>query len=71
MTVIAPPVSGRLQFSARHIGPQPDERDTMLAALGLTAAEAEADRDALDLVDEVMGIPCGGKDWNGRVRRWL
>ena len=40
MTVTAPPVSGRLQFAARHIGPQPDERDKMLAALGLTDLDA-------------------------------
>jgi len=43
MTVTAPPVSGRLQFAARHIGPQPDERDTMLAALGLGLGDTWAD----------------------------
>ena len=44
MTVTAPPVSGRLQFAARHIGPQPDERDTMLAALGLTDLDQLVDQ---------------------------
>jgi glycine dehydrogenase len=33
-------------FASRHIGPQADERDKMLAALGLTSLE--------DLVDQAM-----------------
>src|SRR5688572_7807979 len=33
-----------LQFSTRHIGPQPDDRDKMLAALGLASLEQLVDQ---------------------------
>ena len=47
-TLPAAPVDAldRQQFATRHIGPEPDERDTMLAALGLS--------DLGELVDQAM-----------------
>ena len=47
-TLPAVPVDAldRQQFATRHIGPEPDERDTMLAALGLS--------DLAELVDQAM-----------------
>ncbi|WP_375431908.1 aminomethyl-transferring glycine dehydrogenase [uncultured Friedmanniella sp.] len=39
MTVPTPPTVPPSPFVGRHIGPQPDERDKMLAALGLTTMD--------------------------------